>query len=251
MRVSVITVAYNSRDTIEDTILSVASQTYPDIEHIVVDGASIDGTTEIIRKYENTVDTIISEPDSGIYDAMNKGIRAATGEIVGMLNSDDVYYDEHSLAAIVDAFGENGVDAVFGDLVYVRPNDPNRVVRYYSSKDFSPHKFAYGWMPAHPTFYVRQKCYHTHGCYKTTYRIAADYELLVRYLAAFRISYRYIPKVLVKMRTGGASTRSLMSNWVLNREIVRACSENGIQTNMIKVLSKYLTKSLQLVRKPA
>jgi glycosyltransferase involved in cell wall biosynthesis len=250
MRVSVITVAYNSRDTIEDTILSVASQTYPEVEHVVVDGASTDGTTNLIRKYENTVATIISEPDQGIYDAMNKGISHATGDIVGILNADDVYHDKNVLAAVVEEFERTGADSIFADLVYVRRKKPDKVVRYYRSHAFTPHRFAFGWMPAHPTFFARRYLFNLHGGYKTDYRIAADYELLVRFLATGKVSYSYLPRVLVKMRMGGRSTRSLKSNWILNREIVRACRENAIPTNMIKVLSKYPTKILQLVQRP-
>ncbi|MDP2992116.1 MAG: glycosyltransferase family 2 protein [Deltaproteobacteria bacterium] len=250
MKVSIITAAYNGAATIEDTILSVASQAYPDIEHIIIDGFSTDGTLSVIKKHEDKVARFLSEPDSGIYDAMNKGISLATGDIVGILNSDDVYYDNNCLSTVISEFQKKGVDSVFADLVYVRRDNLQKVVRYYSSANFSPPKFAFGWMPAHPTFFVRRECYEKYGKFKTDYIIAADYELLVRFLARHKITYSYIPKVLVRMRIGGISTKSLRNNWILNKEILRACAENGIKTNIVKVLSKYPVKILQLIKRP-
>ena len=250
MKISIITTVYNGASTIEDTILSVASQSYPDTEHIIIDGSSTDGTLSLIKKHEGKIEKFLSEPDNGIYDAMNKGISLASGDIVGILNSDDVYYDNFCLSVVISEFQEKGVDSVFGDLVYVHQDNLQKVVRYYSSANFSPHKFAFGWMPAHPTFFVYRKFYEKYGKFKTNYIIAADYELLVRFLERHKITYSYIPKVLVRMRTGGISTKSLFNNWILNKEIVRACDENGIKTNIIKVLSKYPTKILQLIKKP-
>jgi len=250
MVISIITVSYNSSATIEDTILSVAAQSYPDIEHIIIDGASTDGTVTLIKKHADKIAKFISEPDNGIYDAMNKGISFASGDIVGILNADDVYYDNGCLSTVINEFKKKNVDSVFADLVYVHPNNIDKVVRYYSSARFFPSKFSRGWMPAHPTFFVKRECYEQYGNFKTDYKIAADYELLVRFLATHNITYSYIPKVLIKMRTGGTSTKNLKSNWILNKEIVRACAENSIKTNLLKVHSKYFTKSLQLIRKP-
>ncbi|RZB38083.1 MAG: hypothetical protein SRB2_00429 [Desulfobacteraceae bacterium Eth-SRB2] len=250
MKVSIVTVSLNSHATIEDTIISVVNQTYPAIEHIIIDGGSKDGTVNIIHKYSNKIKKLVSEPDKGIYDAMNKGINLATGEIVGFLNADDVYFDKECVAHVVNEFRAKNVDSVFADLVYVYPDNLMKVVRYYSSKKFSPRQFAYGWMPAHPTFFAKRNCYGLYGLFKTDYMIASDYELLIRFLSKYKITYSYIPKVLVKMRMGGISTRNLKNNWILNREIIRACSENGIKTNMLKVLSKYSTKALQLIEKP-
>lgn len=247
---SIITTVYNGAATIEDTILSVASQSYPDIEHIIIDGSSTDGTLSLIKKHGNKVAKFISEPDNGIYDAMNKGISIATGDIVGILNSDDVYYNNQCISTVVSEFQKQSVGSIFADLVYVCRDNLQKVVRYYSSANFSPRKFAFGWMPAHPTFFVRRKLYEKYGKFKTDYTIAADYELLVRFLAKHKITYSYVPEVLVKMRVGGTSTKSLKSNWILNKEIVRACAENGIKTNILKVLSKYPTKILQLIKKP-
>lgn len=254
LKISIITVVYNNKETIQDAMNSVLSQNYDDLEYIIVDGASTDGTVEIIKetvkKYPERSITFISEKDDGIYDAMNKGIRLATGDVVGILNSDDAYYDNNCLSTVRTEFQEKGVDSVFADLVYVCRDNLQKVVRYYNSANFFPRKFAFGWMPAHPTFFVKKAIYEQYGFYKTNYRIAADYELIARFIVGNKVSYSYIPKVLVKMRTGGASTRNLKSNWILNKEILRACAENGIKTNIVKVLSKYSTKILQLVRKP-
>jgi len=250
MAISIITVSYNNSATIEDTILSIESQSYPDIEHIIIDGASTDDTMAIIKKHEDKIARVISESDNGIYDAMNKGIEFATGDIVGFLNADDVYYDNVCLSTVANEFEQKNVDSIFADLVYVLPDNLNKVVRYYCSAKFSPCKFSHGLMPAHPTFFVKRDCYKKFGGFKTDYKIAADYELLIRFLAINNITYSYIPKVLVKMRKGGTSTKNLKSNWILNKEIVRACGENGIKTNLLKVHLKYLTKSLQLIKRP-
>lgn len=247
MKVSIITVVWNNNDTINDAIRSVLNQTYKDIEYIVIDGKSTDGTVETIKSYGDKISKFVSEPDRGLYDAMNKGIELATGEIIGILNSDDFYIDEHVIATVVDAFNEQNVDSVFADLVYLKPENLDQTVRYYSSKHFSPEKFAYGWMPAHPSFFVKKRCYEYFGLYKTDYKIAADYDLLLRFLYTHHISYFYINKVLIKMRTGGASTRGIKSNWILNKEILRSCSENGIKTNIFKIYSKYFKKIFELI----
>ena len=254
MKISIITVVRNNKETMRDAINSVLLQEYDDLEYIIVDGASTDGTVEAIKKtvkrYPERNIKFISEKDDGIYDAMNKGIQLATGDIIGILNSDDFYINKNVILTVVNEFIEKNVGAVFADLVYVKADNVNKIVRYYSSANFHPRKMAYGWMPAHPTFFVKRQVYAQYGLYKTDYMIAADYELVARFLVKNRVSYSYIPKVLVKMRTGGASTRNLKSNWILNKEILRACAENGIKTNIIKVLSKYPTKILQSIKKP-
>ncbi|MBN8563410.1 MAG: glycosyltransferase [Leptolyngbya sp. UWPOB_LEPTO1] len=251
MKVSIITVTYNAAATIRDTIESVLAQDYPNIEHIIIDGASKDNTAEIVQSYGDRIARFVSEPDRGMYDGMNKGIKLATGDAIAILNADDVYLNSHVISTIVNQFEQHQVDSVFADLVYVKHDEPDKIVRYYSSAHFHPDKFAYGWMPAHPTFVVKRWAFDRYGFFKTDYKIAADYELLIRFLAIHQMSYHYIPQVLVKMRTGGASTANLSSNWILNREIVRGCLENGIQTNMTKVLSKYFVKVFQLVARPA
>ena len=250
MKVSLITSTFNSAKTVTDTIESILSQDYPNIEYIIIDGASTDRTIEIVESYGNQITKFISEPDRGMYDAMNKGINLATGDIIGILNSDDFYADKSVISNVVNTFIESGSDSIFGDLVYVNPTNLTKVTRYYSSAHFHPKLFAYGWMPAHPTFFVKRWAYEQYGVFQTTYKIAADYELLTRFLAKHKLSYTYVPQVMVRMRTGGASTTNLMSNWILNSEIIRACSENGIKTNWFKVLSKYFKKVFQLINRP-
>lgn len=247
MKISIITVSYNASETIENTIKSVLDQTYDNVEYIIIDGGSTDSTVEIIKQYKDKLSYFISEPDKGIYDAMNKGILKATGDIIGILNADDFYIDNNVLLTISRTFEKKNVDAVFADLIYVRPNNLDKIVRYYSSKNFHPNKFAYGWMPAHPTFFVKRSIYEKYGLFKTNYKIAADYELLVRFLYKHKVSYYYLSEVLIKMRTGGVSTKNLKSNWILNKEIVRACHENGIKTNMFKLSLKYVKKIFELI----
>lgn len=247
---SIITVTYNSSQTIADCINSVISQSYRDIEHIIIDGASSDNTLEIVKEISPHARTF-SEPDHGIYDAMNKGICLATGDIIGILNSDDCYVGPQVIDKVASLMRKSDVDALFADLVYVRSGNLNRIVRYYSGAKFTPDKFAWGWMPPHPTFFVRRELYERYGLFHTNYRIAADYELMARLLARHRVRYAYLPEVIVRMRTGGVSTRNLRSNWILNKEILRACAENGINTNFFKVYSKYFRKIIQLFRRPA
>ena len=246
-KISIITVVYNNSKTIGWAIESILAQDYPNIEHIIIDGASTDGTIDIIKSYSDRIAKFISEPDKGIYDAMNKGLKLATGDIIGILNSDDFYASNTAISDIVREFDTKKVDLVFGDLVFVKPEDLNKIVRTYSTPDFHPDKFAWGWMPPHPTCYIKKSVYQRYGYFKTDYRIAADYEILTRFMAKHRITYSHIPKVLIKMRTGGVSTRNLKSNRILNQEIVRCCAENGIKTNALKVYSKYLTKVSQVI----
>ena len=238
MRVSIITVSFNSAKTIKDTIDSVLSQDFPEIEYIVVDGGSTDGTVQIIERYQEHISHWISEKDQGMYDAMNKGIAMATGDVIGILNSDDVYINTHVVSDLMQLMHEKQTQVVFADLILVDQNDDSKVLRYYNSGHFHPNKFAYGWMPAHPTIFVRRELYKAVGKFSTTYQIAADYEMLIRILATQKASYAYFPKPVVRMRSGGASTAGLSRNWILNQEIVRACKENGIYSNMVMLLFK-------------
>ena len=238
MKVSIITVSFNSAHTIADTIQSVLNQDYPDIEYIIVDGNSSDGTVQIIRHYENQISKWISEKDQGMYDAMNKGISMATGDVIGILNSDDVYMNQHVISDLMGLMHEKNAKVVFADLILVDQEDSNKVLRYYDSGHFHPNKFKYGWMPAHPTVFVKREVYEAVGKFSTTYQIAADYEMLIRMLAIQKVRYAYLPKPIVRMRSGGASTSGLSRNWILNKEIVRACKENGIYSNMAMLLLK-------------
>jgi glycosyltransferase involved in cell wall biosynthesis len=246
MRVSIVTASYNSSSTIRDTINSVLKQTYPDIEHIIIDGSSNDGTVEIVESFGNKISKFISEPDIGMYNAINKGIRLASGDFVGILNSDDFFTNEYIISKVVDAFTMNDIDAVYGDIVFVNPQNLNKIVRYYSSARFSPEKFKYGIMPAHPSFYVKKACYEAYGYYKEDYSIGSDFDLLMRFLLINKIRYYYMQMPFVKMRTGGRSNRSIISNYILNREIARSCKENRIDTNYFQIYSKYFYKVFEL-----
>jgi glycosyltransferase involved in cell wall biosynthesis len=252
LKLSLITVCRNSRSYLQSAIESVLNQTYSDIEYIVVDGNSTDGTTDIIRSYEPSFgDRLkwISEPDKGMYDALNKGVRMATGEVVGILHSDDFYNDPYCIEMVAKVFEDSMIDACFADVHFVKPEHLDKTVRYYSSARFEPSQFRWGFMPAHPTFFVRKKFFDEIGYYKTDYQIAADYELLIRFLYTHHLKYQYIPMDMVTMRMGGKSTSSLKSNYILNKEIVRACKENGIYTNLFIVSLKYFRKIFELIPK--
>jgi len=247
LSVSIITVSYNSVETINDTINSVLSQTYKNIEYIIIDGSSVDGTIELVQSFGKRISKFISQPDDGIYEAINKGVKIASGDIIGILNSDDFFCDNLVIEKIVNSFLKTDIDAVIGDVQFVDPEKTSKIVRYYSSRHFNPRKFKYGFMPAHPSFYVKKELFERFGFYKTDYKIAADYELLIRFLYINKIRYKYIEMPFVSMRTGGVSNKSFYSNIILNKEIVRACKENGINTNYILVYSKYFSKMFELI----
>lgn len=246
MKVSVITVTYNSAKTLSDTILSVIKQKGVEVEFIIVDGQSKDNTVQVIQNHQEYIDRWISEPDKGLYDAINKGIRMATGDIVGILHSDDFYHREDTLAQVVNAFQENGVESVFGDVIFVKPENLGKTVRYYNSGRFTPEKFKIGIMPAHPTFFTYRRNFEKFGYYRTDYKISADFELLVRFLYTHRLTYYHLPIDLVTMRTGGLSTKSWKSNILINQEDLRACLENGINTNYFRLYSRYFGKLREL-----
>ena len=227
MKISVITVTYNSAKTIADTLDAVAMQTHTDIEHLVIDGASKDGTVEMVLSHANPQIRLISEPDKGIYDAMNKGFTQATGEVIGFLNSDDFYADAAVLAKVAKAFQDPAVDACYGDLVYVT-QDNSQVMRYWKSKSFTKGDFAKGWCPAHPTFYVRKSVIERLGYFDQSYKLAADFEFMLRYLECGQVRAVYIPHVLVRMRLGGASNESWKSIVQQNKEIFAALQKNGV-----------------------
>lgn len=246
MKVSIITVTFNSAATLQDTLESVKTQDHPNIEHILVDGASKDGTVSIIKSYPH-VAKYVSEKDKGLYDAINKGILMSTGDVIGILNSDDFFPHKKVISNMVNIFNQQQVDAVYGDIAFVRPDNLHRVVRHYSSKKFHPRKFAYGYMPAHPSFYVKREFYEQYGLYKLDYKIAADYELLMRFMHSNKLKYAYNPEVMVYMRTGGVSNKNILSRYVLNKEIIRACKENGVNTNMFIISLKYFSKVFEYV----
>ena len=220
MKISIITVCYNSECTIESTLKSVANQSYSDIEHVIIDGASKDGTLDIISRF-NSVSVLVSEPDKGIYDAMNKGFSLATGDVIGTLNADDFYIDESVLSDVAIIFSDNSVDACFADLVYVKQDDTDDIVRYWKSEAYKPGLFKSGWMPAHPTFFVRKSVYEKLGVFDLNYKIAADFELLFRLIEKNEIRTAYLPRVVIKMRLGGTTNKSLNNINIQNKEIIQ------------------------------
>ena len=247
MKISIITVVYNNEKTIADAVESVLSQDYDNIEYIVVDGNSKDGTMDVLRKYEGRISKLISEKDKGLYDAMNKGIKAATGDVIGILNSDDFFYNNHIISSIAEGFKkEPSLDAVIGDIVFIK-DDLEKVLRHYSGKKWQPGKFAWGYMPAHPSFFVKRELFEQYGYYKLDYKIAADYELLIRFLLVNKIKWQYLPVITTKMRMGGASTKNLNSIITLNKEIKRGCKENNVYTNYLMIYSKYLFKPFEFL----
>ncbi|MBI5401661.1 glycosyltransferase [Candidatus Wolfebacteria bacterium] len=246
MKVSIITVVFNNKKFIESAIKSVLSQTYPDIEYIVIDGGSTDGTLEIINKYRDRIAKFVSEPDKGIYDAMNKGLKLATGEIVGILNSDDFYADENSIKIVVKEMGKSGAGCLWGDLVIVDRNNPDKVVRFWKSSPYFDGKFKTGWHPPHTTFFVRKKIYDKYGFLNLDFKIAADYELMLRFLEKHKVSSGYIPKVFVKMRGGGASAKNIIK---ANIESYRAWKVNGLKISFLRIFLKPLSKIFQLIKR--
>lgn len=249
MKVSIITVCYNSVDTIEDAIKSVLSQSYPDIEYIVVDGGSTDGTLEIIGKYRDKIAKFVSEPDRGIYDAMNKGIKLAAGEIVGILNSDDFYADENAVKKIVEAIEKEKADICWGDLVYVVKNNTDKVVRFWKSSEYQEKKFRQGWHPPHPSFFVKKQVYEKCGVFNLDFKIAADYELMLRFLEKCGVKPCYIPQVLVKMRTGGKSNfMNVFTVIKANLESYQAWKANGLKGGCLAVFLKPLSKIKQFFK---
>ena len=249
MKISIITVVYNGGSTIVDTMKSVLSQTYHDIEYIVVDGCSTDGTVDRVKEYAPLFDgrmKWVSEKDRGLYDAMNKGIAMSTGDVVGILNSDDFFTANDVIERVAEAFKTSEIDAVYGDIHFVRDGNLNKCVRYYSSKRFHPRWLRYGFMPAHPSFYARREVYQRAGGYKTDYAIGSDYEMMVRLFYRHHIRAKYLPFDFVTMRTGGTSTRNLRSRQQLIKDDVRGCRENGLYTNSALISLKFLYKVFEL-----
>lgn len=252
MKISIITATYNSAATVRDTIESVLRQTYSDYEYIIKDGGSKDDTLSICREYEPKFGgsmKIISAPDKGIYDAMNIGIEVAAGDVVGLLNSDDFYTSDDVLQTIVDAFEKNDIDAVYADIHFVRDTDLTNCVRYYSSELFRRKYMRFGFMPAHPSFYCRRECYEKYGYFDTSFKIAADFENLLRLIYKGEIKTKYIKKDFVTMRTGGASTAGLNSRVTIMKEHLRGFKKNGIYSNAFLLSLRYIYKIHEVIRR--
>jgi glycosyltransferase involved in cell wall biosynthesis len=249
MKVSIITAAFNNYDTIEDTIKSVISQKYENIEYLVIDGGSSDESLEIIKKYRNKIANWISEPDEGIYDALNKGLKMSTGDIVGFLHADDVYAHEMVIDWVVSRVMNYDTESCYGDLLYVYKENMNKTIRYWKSRPYSEGLLKKGWMPPHPTFFVKKSIYEKYGYFNTDFKIAADYELMLRLLEKNKISTHYIPEVLVKMRMGGKSNRSLKNICIKSSEDYRAWKVNNLSGGVYTIAMKNLIKVPQFFLK--
>lgn len=242
MKFSIITVVYNN-ECIGTAIESVIRQDYPWIEYIIVDGGSTDHTLDIIGAYRNKIQKVVSEPDLGIYDAINKGIKLATGDILGLLHADDFLSDDNVISRIASVFKQYpGINAAYADVIFTDREDLGKVTRYYSSRHFKPWMFKFGFQPAHPTFYAKRDLFAQYGLYSTRYKIAGDFELLMRFLYIHKVKALYVKDVWVKMRMGGVSTAGLKSLLRLNGEILHACRSNEVYTNTLMVYSKYMVK---------
>ena len=245
MKVSIITVTYNSAKYVEDCMNSIIRQDYKNIEYIVVDGNSTDGTIEIIEKNAQYISKWISEEDGGMYDALNKGMELATGDIIGILNSDDVLASADVISEIVQCFDQQNLDSLYGDLVYVDPSNLQKVLRFWKGLPYKRNRFRYGWMPAHPTFYIRRELIKKYGGYESHYFTAADFEFMSRYLYHFKVSSYYLPKLIVKMRIGGASNESFARRLRANRRDYLAMKKNKIPFPLIVSILKPLIKMPQ------
>ncbi|MGC9047013.1 MAG: glycosyltransferase family 2 protein [Minisyncoccia bacterium] len=246
MKISIITPSFNSEKTIEETIKSVLSQSYENIEYIIIDGGSKDKTLAIINQYKDKISKIVSEPDKGIYDAMNKGIKLASGEVVGILNSDDLYADEKVIETIVETFKNYDVDCAWGDLVYFLDN-PNKIIRIWKSSDYKEGLFERGWVPPHPTFFVKKEIYEKFGYFRLDFPVAADYELMFRFLKKYKIKWKYIPKILVKMRAGGTANK--FKNIIKgNLECIRAWKVNDFKIPFYTPMFRFLRRIPQVLK---
>jgi len=247
MKISIITPVFNSAGTVEGTIKSVLSQTYSNTECVIIDGGSKDGSLEIIEKYKDKISKIVSEKDNGLYDAMNKGVKLASGDIIGILNSDDVYYDNQVLETVAKEMQKSNADVCWGDLLYTKKDDLNKMTRVWKSSEYRRGLFKKGWHPPHPTFFVRRSVYEKYGAFRADLKLAADYELMLRFLEKEKVSSIYIPKILVKMREGGQSNwknifKIIKGNW----ESYRSWQLNGLKVSPFIFILKPLRKLKQL-----
>jgi len=245
-KISIVTVCRNSSSLISTCLESVAKQTHANVEHIVIDGGSTDGTQAVVSQFRH-VKTLVSEPDRGLYDAMNKGIRLATGDVVGILNADDFYPSDSVLDTVSAAFDDDHIAATIGDVAFVSPGNLRRVTRYYSASGWTPALFAAGIMPPHPAFFVRREYYETLGLYRTDFQISSDFDLLIRFLHTARLPFCYIPAAMVHMRAGGTSNSSWSRRWLLQQETLRACLDNGIPTSHARLTLRYLRKMIEFL----
>lgn len=250
MKVSIITATYNSGLTLRDTIRSVLSQSYPNIEYIIIDGESKDNTLDIVSEYKDKISKVISEPDKGIYDAMNKGIRMATGDIVGVLNSDDFFASNNVIEKITNAFiNQPDLDGVYTNLYYVKQNHPEITVRHWKSSEFIKGSFTKGWHPAHPTLYLKKSIYNKYGYFDLDFKLAADFELMLRFFEKYHIKTKYLDITTVRMRLGGATSKNISNIKKGNIECIKAFKKNGIEVSPLYLVYRLLPKLKQFFKK--
>ena len=249
MKISIITVGYNAAATIEETMQSVFHQSYGNIEYVIIDGGSSEGTLEIVERYSDKIAHYVSEPDGGIYFGMNKGIAACSGDYIGILNADDVYASKEVLSEVAELLKASSADTLYGDLEYVAEDNLQKVVRKWVSGNFQSNKFLSGWMPPHPTFFVKKELYTSCGVFNTDFKLAADYELMLRFLYKHKLSAVYLPKTLIKMRVGGVSNNSLKNRLAANKEDRKAWVVNSIRPKWYTLFMKPASKLLQFLKK--
>ena len=249
MKISIITVVRNNKDTIKDTINSVLNQTYKKIEYIIIDGASIDGTVEIVQSYGDKISKFLTEPDNGIYDAMNKGLNIASGDVIGFINADDMLNTDDCIESIVRVFKENPVEIVYGDKVYVSPKNITKQVRYWKAGEFDKEKYKKGWMTPHLSTYIKKELYDKYGGFRGDFKIAADYELMLRFIYKNNAEIKYIPKVIAKMRAGGVSNGSLVNILISNYEVYKSWKVNNLKISPLIIFQKPISKIKQILCK--
>ena len=251
MKISIITVTLNSASFINHCLESVKKQNYDNIEHIIIDGGSNDSTLSILKSKKKQISVLISEPDNGIYDAMNKGLKIATGDIIGFLNSDDFYANNNVLKNVSELFREDStLEACYSNLVYVDALETSKTIRFWKSENFVPGMFSKGWCPPHPTFFVKSSVYRRHGNFDTNYKLASDAELMMRFMEVKMIKVKYEPKLWVKFRMGGVSNKSLKNITIQNIEVLKALKNHGLKFNYITFFfKKLILKIKQFVQK--
>lgn len=243
MKISVITITYNSEKTVEDTIKSVVAQDFPNLEYLIIDGMSKDKTLQVVGKYNAYIDKVVSEKDKGLYDALNKGIKTATGEVIGMLHSDDIYANNQVISKVAQQFAiDPDLEAVYADLVFVDRNDTNKVLRTWRAGEYKEDAFKKGWMPPHPTFFVKKSVYDRFGGFNLDLKLSADYELMLRFIHKEKIKVAYLPEIIVKMRMGGISNTSFFVKLKANLEDKKAWKLNGVKPGWFTTLRKPLKK---------
>jgi glycosyltransferase involved in cell wall biosynthesis len=249
MKVSIITVCFNSQDTISDAIKSVLDQDYKNIEYIIIDGKSSDNTLSEIKKFPDKISRIVSEKDKGMYFALNKGIELSTGDIIGILHSDDFFENNHVISEVVRLFQDKDCEAIYGDIQYVSKSNPGKITRSWISGKYKHGLFLKGWMPPHPAFFVKKNIYEKFGLFNTSLKFAADYELMLRFIHKHKIKLSYLPKILVKMRVGGKSNKSIINRIKANIEDRKAWKLNGLRPGLFTLINKPFSKIFQFLRK--